>query len=96
MSDNQSYHNPQIVAELSETEHRQLFEALKNPILLKYLNQLVYVNAWGLARSALPENVNDVKYLISHATTKGVLLCADTLLDLYKEGVAKYGASTSK
>lgn len=94
MSSNQQLQQVQLktqILELSDTEHRQLFESLKNPVLLKYLERTMEVNANMLLRSPISTGPEQFEYLLEHSRTKGVALLAESLIDIYNEGVLKYG-----
>jgi hypothetical protein len=81
-----------IAPQLNEIEHRQLYDALRNPVLLRYLNAVLIGNAIELLRSPLPVTVEDLRYATAHAQSRGVCQLADALLNIVKEGDTTYAA----
>lgn len=77
---------------LSDIEHRQLYEALRNPVLLHYLKGTLIGNAMGLLQSPLPVNTEDLRYATAHAQCRGVCQLAEFLLNIVKEGDTHYAA----
>lgn len=75
-----------IVPQPDEIQHQQLYEAIRNPVLLQYLNSTLIGNAMELLRAPLPVTVEDLRYATAHAQSRGVCQLADALLEIVREG----------